>query len=540
MTFQSTTASKSSATHALNQLIDGGKHATGRVNPKVAKGIRELIRLSADIKKTGSLAAIKKVGGKAVLATIKNSNLGGIMGGQKPSILLEKFGSIKNIIAATTGSANKKEELSIAVATGTKAIQNILGQNPAALAKNISGSVLNDISIAGVLTNVADGTFGAKLPENIDLSPKILEALDPTLSEQVATAESIEFIIESEVVENTIETPKDLEQDIPSPWAEDLTNAKNHAKFAFLFAVKFVFNQDFQETLDKNAESMTFLVKNATRPTVEIEYEDTNMYNFRTKVAKKSIYQPGKIQFYDDMANQTSSFYKKYLELMIPNMRIVDPTIYEHSQFEFEGGLNSSSLQSLPGESGHKGILKRIEYYQILDWGKSMNVMIYHNPKITSVDISDTDMEANALCDVTLDFAYDGLNILTNLEDEVISLDPSFNEGYDMNHGGATYNFEYKADGIDDVLDHVSDLPPKLSTFNYTQAIKESPVVALELAKTRVNSVNLSSQKVVDKHVQDNTGQRLQRPAGSSSTSPIIGARVTNAILPNRKTSRYA
>ena len=228
----------------------------------------------------------------------------------------------------------------------------------------------------------------------------------------------------------------------PSPFAVDKSRAEIHPKFKFLFVAEFIFNDDFNETLTENSNHMAFLVKTASRPNIHIEYEDINMYNFKTKVPKNTEYQPITMSFFDDQSNQTTSFYKKYSELLIPNMGIPEGSEheYESSSFNFTQNrdtspYNSSSLQSLPGDSGHKNIIKSIRLFHIWGWGKYVNVYKYINPKVTEINVSDLDMESNELCEIEIQFSYDGLNIQTTTDDDKnISLDPKSENGgnYDV------------------------------------------------------------------------------------------------------------
>lgn len=247
----------------------------------------------------------------------------------------------------------------------------------------------------------------------------------------------------------------------PSPYAVDKSSVNNHPKFKFLFIVEFIFQPDFQASLGENGNNMAFVVRTASRPNVNIEYEDINLYNFRTKIPKFTEYQPISMSFFDDQSNQTTSFYKKYLELLIPNMGMPESTIegYESSSFNFTDDrdispFNSSSLQALPGTSGHKNIIRSIRLFHIWGWGQYVNVYKFHNPKISEINVSDLDMDTNDLAEIQIQFSYDGLNIETTTDaGNNISLDPGSPDagGYDIPEysspgGRGKYPLQYNGD----------------------------------------------------------------------------------------------
>ncbi len=90
-------------------------------------------------------------------------------------------------------------------------------------------------------------------------------------------------------------------------------------KYKFLFVVQFEFDPAFGGVLSKNfGIDPAFVVQTTTRPSVEFEYEDVNMYNFRTKVARKAMYQPITMKFYDDDGNNAFQLYTTYLKLLSP------------------------------------------------------------------------------------------------------------------------------------------------------------------------------------------------------------------------------
>ena len=350
-----------------------------------------------------------------------------------PSIYRRAALSIGN--EALAKSAASLEQGANAILQEVGINPNLLQQFGIAPGPIISGAL--DVA-SGVFNDVINGNFSTD-----DIIDAITNPLD-TLSDLLGNTNN-------EVTVNG--------DDIRvSPYATDKSSIDNHPKFKFLFVAEIIFNTDFQGDLSENGNNMAFVVRTASRPNVNIEYEDVNMYNFKTKLAKSTEYQPITMSFYDDQSNQTTSFYKKYLELMIPNMQVseTESVLSEVSGMNFSNAkdnsnYSSASLGALSGKSGHKNIIKSIRLFHIWGWGKYVNVYKFINPKISQVNISDLDMDSTELSDIEIEFSYDGLNIETNTADNKnISVDPNSadNGGYHIPNysspgGRAKYPISY-------------------------------------------------------------------------------------------------
>lgn len=209
-------------------------------------------------------------------------------------------------------------------------------------------------------------------------------------------------------------------------------------KYKFLFVVQFEFDPVFVEIL--GSIDPAFVIKSTTRPSVEFEYEDINMYNFRTKVARKTIYQPITMKFLDDDRNNAFQFYTTYLKLLSPIANIdaelsrVDPLqAYDIAGggMGFESGKSPISAswtkavgQYYAGSLGTFGnsaaingpetrnILRRISIFHVYRQGTLMNVTHFYNPKITKMDLDDLDMASSEGTEVSLTFNYDSMFVI--------------------------------------------------------------------------------------------------------------------------------
>lgn len=230
------------------------------------------------------------------------------------------------------------------------------------------------------------------------------------------------------------------------PYAIDLISLA--PKYKFLFVVQFEFDPQFNEIL--SSIDPAFVVKTSTRPQVDFEYQDVNMYNFRTKVPTKTMYQPMTMKFYDDDFNNAFQFYATYMKLMSPianidiNTQSVDPLdAYENAGGGMGFGQNTLQIQTgwskavgqsyaaslgpygqVPtGNSSSGGgaasgpnvrnVLRQITLYQVYKQGRMMNVFNFYNPKITQMTLDEMDMASSGEGnEVALTFSYDSVYII--------------------------------------------------------------------------------------------------------------------------------
>ena len=209
-----------------------------------------------------------------------------------------------------------------------------------------------------------------------------------------------------------------------TPYAEALAY-EFAPKFKFLFVVEFIYNSDFATSYADIGQYTAFLVKTTTRPNIHFEYEEVNVYNFRTRFPKRTLYEPMTMTFYDDQANMTTEFFRTYLNNVSPVSNIGNddqhPTVVSQKSME-QDSMNwldpgfSASLGVLPGASESYNILHSINIYHLYDWGRRMNEYRFYNPKILEMSQDELDMGSSDASALTLQFAYDGVNILTDMD----------------------------------------------------------------------------------------------------------------------------
>jgi hypothetical protein len=225
-----------------------------------------------------------------------------------------------------------------------------------------------------------------------------------------------------------------------SPYAMDLFNYA--PKYKFLFVVQIEYTEGYQGLRDNN---IAFVVKTSSRPEVEYEMEDLNMYNFHTKVTKRTNYGNMDMTFYDDDRNQAMLFYTAYMKAMSPvanmhfDQKISDTDVYGNSGMDF-GGMGqgkiypgptptnaySASVGSLNGPNT-KTIIKQITLYHLYRQGRLMNIYKFYNPRITQLQLDELDMSSNDVSGVNIQFAYDGLFVIPGYQ-----VNPQVNKEYNL------------------------------------------------------------------------------------------------------------
>jgi hypothetical protein len=209
-------------------------------------------------------------------------------------------------------------------------------------------------------------------------------------------------------------------------------------KTKFLFRVKFSFVPEIASSLsflnsakiDDLNEKLTYTVKQIDLPKVQMQYEDVNMYNFKTKVLTSTDFREVNLSFYDDVSNQTLSFINTYFQLLVPITRnkysLRAPL--ENYGFAFTTGLAATNT-SMRGHliNNNTQIMSEMiieQFYYTFDQSSrkpidayKVNQFTFTNPRITNLDISDQDHEQGGTPNiVSVILNFDSINILLGEE----------------------------------------------------------------------------------------------------------------------------
>lgn len=204
-------------------------------------------------------------------------------------------------------------------------------------------------------------------------------------------------------------------------------------KSKFLFRVKFSFAPEIAALLSYTDsarlkelnEKLTFTVKQIDLPKVQMQYEDVNMYNFKTKVLTSTDFRELNLSFYDDVSNHSLSFIDTYFKLLVPitRSRYSLNTPLENYGFTFTqrvNAINTSLRGHLPNNNINiisEMIIEQF-YYTFDKTAKKpidtykVNQFSFTNPKITNLDISDQDHEQGGVPNiVSIILNFDSINI---------------------------------------------------------------------------------------------------------------------------------
>ena len=195
----------------------------------------------------------------------------------------------------------------------------------------------------------------------------------------------------------------------------------------FLFKVFFELDPQFALLGGANKEYF-HLVKSISRPKMNFEYEDVNIYNYRTKVLRKMTYDPISITFYDDSRNRVMQFMETYRKTMSPGANVSSATHIDYEKhgmnFSFEDGNNQTANTGnifMAEDTTIKNLIRNITLYQIFGHGSFVTKFVFINPRIESIEYDDLDYESNDGCMVNLNLSYDLLEITTEKTFENVS-----------------------------------------------------------------------------------------------------------------------
>lgn len=166
----------------------------------------------------------------------------------------------------------------------------------------------------------------------------------------------------------------------------------------------------FPELGDLDPQFMAFQLKSVTRPAPQVNLEDVNFYNYRSKIATKVDYGTVTVTFYDDPLNRAHNLFKRYFEFTSP---VTTKTRDQTDSLDRQGFTGAASIGSLP-DNARNGLFRSLavgQQYQVAGQFKE-TIYNYLNPKIQQVELQELDMSMSEASIVSLTFAYDGVNII--------------------------------------------------------------------------------------------------------------------------------
>lgn len=244
-----------------------------------------------------------------------------------------------------------------------------------------------------------------------------------------------------------------------TPYASALTNFSGgyDPKNKFLFKVRFVFYPEAAKIaasmgfdVDAMNQDLTFVVKSIDLPKVKFDYEEVNMYNFKTKVLKSISHDNLSLTFYDDVSNHALSFVNAYMMIISPITRneLTMGTVIEDHGFAFNPSYSGLDTGNRGAMYGRKDIISTlvIEQFYVNMSVKSPNSLAnlvhvnsfnFSNPRLHDFNIQDQNHETGSEPNtITATFDYDALHIHTGIKG-IDSITGNF-PGGDILHGFTT------------------------------------------------------------------------------------------------------
>jgi len=228
----------------------------------------------------------------------------------------------------------------------------------------------------------------------------------------------------------------------PPPYAIDLSD--RGVKLPFLFVVEFEFSKQYKDSM--GTLKFPLMVKTCGRPSVNFEYQEVNMYNYRTKILTKASYPPINMTFFEDGSAHVASFYMQYLKAISPISNVQRPHLFEADGQEtgldfssthrskastvstqagsattpgFHYGASVGALATDPSETGDyingRHVFQKITIHHLYRDGTHLgtkdnvrkDTFVLMNPRITSITLDDLDMAGGAPNTAAFTIEYD-------------------------------------------------------------------------------------------------------------------------------------
>lgn len=192
-------------------------------------------------------------------------------------------------------------------------------------------------------------------------------------------------------------------------------------KLKFLFSVEFAFRKDFG--VDKGSSKLEIIrydLKTASRPSVSVNQEDVNFYNYRTKVATKTTFGAVKLTFYEDSLNTANDLLWKYLRNVSPITNYTgDPSIDSGGE-ETTGILADGGISTIGDLVHTDGLIKwmKVNHHYVKYGGdkpeERKTTYTCANPKVETIESDELDMAGGDASLVSVTFSIDSVRVEHN------------------------------------------------------------------------------------------------------------------------------
>lgn len=290
-------------------------------------------------------------------------------------------------------------------------------------------------------------------------------------------------------------------------YAQDLVDRYGGVKLPFRFVVTFQYREECLPL--HNVIVPSFLVKTCDRPQVEFDSEDINMYNIRTKVIKKTTFNPINMAFYDDQLSHVLTFCNMYLNMLSPTTNYnssrsiigansglkveshndgTDPdlTLSPNTLVSYGSGgtikLNDyqlvekygATLAALPESTKSQSLLQSITIYHLYQGGGFCDIYKLINPKIIQMQMDQFNSAGTDGNAITLTWHYDTYSIQTYVRTDEI---------YDV------FNNELVVAGVANQIRKEDLIPGSETLISHNSAVDDSEATKQAKLEAEIDNI---------------------------------------------------
>lgn len=186
---------------------------------------------------------------------------------------------------------------------------------------------------------------------------------------------------------------------------DKFSTSKNWPKLNFNFTMSIKFRQgSLPDSGSDTMAEMSIPLKFATRPNINVQYQDYSVYGMRSRTQTRIEYGTITATLYDDVSNNSHSIITEFLKQASPISQI------NRRQASSIEGLQPSTVSYMENKHGIIDHIRITHHYVEQNTYKKTHYD-YLNPKIQSIQMSDLDASTSSASEISFTFLYDGVNI---------------------------------------------------------------------------------------------------------------------------------
>ena len=282
----------------------------------------------------------------------------------------------------------------------------------------------------------------------------------------------------------------------------------------FLFHVNVVFNDVAPSNIDK--KSISLLIKASDLPEVQFETETYNQYNRKRIVNKRVIYQPIKLTFHDDVANNVRNMWIAYNQhynadsAHLTNAAWKYDNVYRSEGFDRTYGLDVNTTTPF---------LDKIEIHSMGNHKYSKMTLV--NPVINSAAFDDHNYaEGGKIMETTFTVEYENIIYSIGDTDQIPNFGRNNPRNYDLNLsplGGDRFDF------LQALLDTPINIADLLGSF-----VKDQLGIDTQAGRVRGNNNNSSAydifKRATSSDPNNNSNVPYNFPEAPQASEPELNA----------------